>query len=404
MTEIIIRKAGEPQLLRHPLSEAWGDMPPDTLADFDAEVESAGITSPVDTFGGQVLDGWHRYCASIRVGIDCPIREFEGDEQDAIDYVIRMNLHRRHLSHIEAAVAAVKCIGLGSHGGDRRTKTFREKRIETVRSLAERIGVSTATISRANRRIREERGEIPPRPPKAEKGTADAEAPTEEKAGGLPEVHAADEPDGGGVASRAVEAEAPAAVADPDDSAAPAPDDATAEDPVVAATYGEQDAIIIDDLRKVNAALREDLDGAEATITELRAKRRILVERLDKVETALAAEKEAHAETADALTKIKQATPGRAARQLDAAREREKRMKDAHAKNLAAARNERTEAVRNYKRSATALERAEKKVVELREAVKAADAENRTLNQTIKALRAKVKKQRAEISASWKSK
>ena len=48
---------------RHELSGYWKDMEADDFAELVMDVSLHGIHQPIVIYGGQVLDGWHRYLA-----------------------------------------------------------------------------------------------------------------------------------------------------------------------------------------------------------------------------------------------------------------------------------------------------------------------------------------------------
>ena len=62
-------------------------------------VENHGFVDPVIwTYGGSVLDGWHRYTISNLLGLELEVREYDGDP---VQWVIGRNLHRRHLTGLQ---------------------------------------------------------------------------------------------------------------------------------------------------------------------------------------------------------------------------------------------------------------------------------------------------------------
>lgn len=88
--------------------------------DFDSlrdDIAAHGVREPVVLFEGAILDGRNRYRASQAAGVDCPMTEYRGDDPAA--YVVSLNLHRRHLTESQRAMAAAKLANL-EHGGDRR--------------------------------------------------------------------------------------------------------------------------------------------------------------------------------------------------------------------------------------------------------------------------------------------
>ena len=333
---IVILEAGHsPQLERHPLSAAWGDMPEDALPDFDSEVESAGVISPIDLFEGMVLDGWHRYQASIRVNVTCPTVEFNGSPEAAADHAIRRNLHRRHLTSLDAAKAALRCFDdIIARGGDRRTKTFRERQRITLEEVAKKIGVSAATVARARRDLREEDGLPAHKSTKKEPDNAETkprpQAPTPASASGN---HA-----------------------HPDPPSRPAKKGATAE-----AATDPHDA----------PGSASDKSGSANSVKELARLR----ERVTFLESQLAAEQEAHAETRKALAAQQKATPHNLTRRLEQSVAREKRLREESKAKITRLQAERRDAMRDYRKAAGDAERHEKKNIELREAVKAAESE-----------------------------
>jgi ParB-like chromosome segregation protein Spo0J len=68
-------------------------------------------------FHGEILDGRNRYKASIDAGVEALFTDFEGDDEGALNFVIRHNLHRRHLSETQRAVVASRLANIKS--GDR---------------------------------------------------------------------------------------------------------------------------------------------------------------------------------------------------------------------------------------------------------------------------------------------
>ena len=97
------------ELERHPLSEVWGDMPPDDFAALVESVEADGFTDPrIMVYKNQVLDGWHRYRAARRLAMigELEFEEYEGE--DPVAFVVNRNAHRRHLTQGQIAQIIVK--------------------------------------------------------------------------------------------------------------------------------------------------------------------------------------------------------------------------------------------------------------------------------------------------------
>ena len=76
---------------------------------FSALIESIrdnGLLSPIMLHEGKILDGRHRYKACINLSIEPSFEEYEGD--DALGYVIALNLSRRHLNESQRAMIAAR--------------------------------------------------------------------------------------------------------------------------------------------------------------------------------------------------------------------------------------------------------------------------------------------------------
>ena len=78
-------------------------------AEFDnlvADVAPHGVHEPIWIFEGKILDGRNRYRAAQQAGVDCPMREYMGD--DPVRFVISLNLKRRHLTTSQRAMIAAR--------------------------------------------------------------------------------------------------------------------------------------------------------------------------------------------------------------------------------------------------------------------------------------------------------
>ena len=74
-------------------------------------------TSPIVLYGGKILDGRNRQRAADAVGITPLYRDFIGSDKEALDFVIRHNLTRRHLNETQRAVIGSRLANM-ERGGD----------------------------------------------------------------------------------------------------------------------------------------------------------------------------------------------------------------------------------------------------------------------------------------------
>jgi ParB-like chromosome segregation protein Spo0J len=106
----------------HPYADMFPMMQSVEHSNLVADMKAHGfdIKTPIILFGGQILDGRNRYKAANDAGIEALFSDFEGTDEQALNFVIRHNLHRRHLSETQRAVVASRLANM-SHGGDRKT-------------------------------------------------------------------------------------------------------------------------------------------------------------------------------------------------------------------------------------------------------------------------------------------
>ncbi len=108
---------------RHELSVMFGDMPTDQFNQLADDIKRNGLRHPVTVWQGQIVDGWHRFKACKKAGIEPRFTEFAGDDRAALALVMSENARRRHLS--EAMQITIRKKVLGWHeaqarrGGDR---------------------------------------------------------------------------------------------------------------------------------------------------------------------------------------------------------------------------------------------------------------------------------------------
>ena len=91
---------------------------------------------PILVKDGQIIDGWHRYQAALKAGVEPVYKEFDGDDDEALLYVQRANGDRRHLNEGQRASAAVML--------NRRLG----KDAKDIASLAKIQGVKEGTVNR----------------------------------------------------------------------------------------------------------------------------------------------------------------------------------------------------------------------------------------------------------------
>ena len=149
----------------HPLADCWPLLGALEFMELRASIKLSGVREPVVLYEGKILDGRHRYDAAWVENVTCPTVVYEGD--DPVQFVVDRNAHRRHLTKTEIAVAVVKMNECATGGRPRKSKVTKAKAPpKTNKDLAKMADVSSGTVRRAKRQVREERGEVAPKPPK----------------------------------------------------------------------------------------------------------------------------------------------------------------------------------------------------------------------------------------------
>jgi N6-adenosine-specific RNA methylase IME4 len=90
----------------HPLAEIFPLLDGAAFVELVADICTNGVREPVWTFEGAILDGRNRWRASGIAGVECPTREYTGDDPAA--FVISLNVKRRHLSPSQLAAVALE--------------------------------------------------------------------------------------------------------------------------------------------------------------------------------------------------------------------------------------------------------------------------------------------------------
>jgi len=141
----------------HPYCLAIPEMSDSEFQELKGDISGSGLLEPIVMFDGKILDGRHRYKACLELGIEPWFKDYDGPDS-ALDYVISLNLRRRHLTESQRAMAMANLCGL-LKGSNRFEKKVIEGEFETVdvsrdtsitrSEAADKAGVSIPTMSRA---------------------------------------------------------------------------------------------------------------------------------------------------------------------------------------------------------------------------------------------------------------
>ena len=131
---------------QHPLSAVFPAMAAAEFAQLRADIAKHGLRHAITLYNGRVLDGWHRCRCCSETGVEITTVNFEGDEREALAFVMSANLARRHLTTSDRAMIAAKLATLKQ--GERQTAQMVSLRIGEA---AEHLKFSPNSVKRARK-------------------------------------------------------------------------------------------------------------------------------------------------------------------------------------------------------------------------------------------------------------
>ena len=128
----------------HPYADMFPKMEGDDFTQLVDSIQKDGLEELIITYDGKILDGRNRYAACIEAGVKPVTVNYRGD--DALGYVLRMNLHRRHLTTSQRAMVAEKLATMKS--GERTDLAPKGARL-AIKAAAGTLKVSPRSVDRA---------------------------------------------------------------------------------------------------------------------------------------------------------------------------------------------------------------------------------------------------------------
>lgn len=139
----------------HPLANLFPLIDGQAYQDLLADVVTHGVREPIWLYEGQILDGRNRYRAAQAMSVPLQVRQYEGN--DAVGFVISLNLHRRHLSESQRAAVAAKLANLSN--GQKTSSANLQSTPVSQSDAADLLNVSTRSVAAAAK-VRDESPEI----------------------------------------------------------------------------------------------------------------------------------------------------------------------------------------------------------------------------------------------------
>lgn len=129
----------------HPLCSAFPPMSDADFASLSEDIKVNGLRDPITRFEGMILDGWHRFQACAELAIEPRYVDFK--DGDPASFVLSKNLHRRHLSASQRAVAVAACREW--HPSGIVSEVGKIAHLASNEEMAKEAGVSPRTIKDA---------------------------------------------------------------------------------------------------------------------------------------------------------------------------------------------------------------------------------------------------------------
>jgi hypothetical protein len=98
----------------HPYAAVFPDMDDATYRALVDDIAANGLRLPITLYDGQILDGRNRYRACVELGIEPATEAYKGT--DPIDFVVSLNLRRRHLNESQIGMIAGRAEALKKGG------------------------------------------------------------------------------------------------------------------------------------------------------------------------------------------------------------------------------------------------------------------------------------------------
>ncbi len=114
----------------HAVANLFPMMTATELESLKEDISQNGLREPIYLYEGKIIDGRNRYIACLEIGTKPIFRKYEGTEDNLIDFVISLNLVRRHLNTSQKACLAVEILP----ELEKRTKANLSKKMSAIRT------------------------------------------------------------------------------------------------------------------------------------------------------------------------------------------------------------------------------------------------------------------------------
>jgi len=112
------------------------------------DILNNGLNHPIIMYQGKILDGRNRYRACTESGVEPIYENYTGDKP--LEYVISLNLFRRHLNETQRAMIGASITTL-NHGGNRKNQDANLRDEITIEQASEKLNISKRSIDTARK-------------------------------------------------------------------------------------------------------------------------------------------------------------------------------------------------------------------------------------------------------------
>jgi hypothetical protein len=149
----------------HPITEAFPLLESNDFAALCDDIQANGLRQPIWTYEGQVIDGRNRYRACEARNVPQAFQEWDGQGSLAA-FVASLNVHRRHLSPSQRAMAGAKLLPYFQEDAKRRMvrgkadPAINGRQGTAARAAAEAVKSSEASVERAKKVLEQSPPEV----------------------------------------------------------------------------------------------------------------------------------------------------------------------------------------------------------------------------------------------------
>jgi len=130
----------------HAIADIFPMMSAAEFAGLRDDIEANGLREAIWVYEDKILDGRNRFNACQELGIKPRYRTWKGDGEP-LDFVVSLNLHRRHLSESQRGMVAGRLATLPAHRPELSTSID----VLTQEEAASKLNVGIATVQRARK-------------------------------------------------------------------------------------------------------------------------------------------------------------------------------------------------------------------------------------------------------------